>query len=72
MAASPASGVVDPNGQVFGVPNLYVAGASVFPTCGHANLTLTILATAIRLADHLKGQLSQPARSEVARATTGG
>ena len=31
-----------------------IAGASVFPTGGHANPTLMILALAIRLSDHLK------------------
>jgi choline dehydrogenase-like flavoprotein len=34
--------------------NLHVAGSSVFPTGGLANPTLTIVAPAIRLADHLK------------------
>ena len=46
-------GVVDPNGRMFDVPNLYVAGSSVFPSTGHANLTFTIVAMAIRLAEHL-------------------
>ncbi len=54
MGSSPSDGAVDENGRVYGVDNLYVAGASVFPTSGHANLTLMILAMAIRLADHLK------------------
>lgn len=34
--------------------NLFIAGSSVFPTVGHANPTLTIVALALRLADHLK------------------
>jgi choline dehydrogenase-like flavoprotein len=53
MGASPTSGVVDRNGQVFGVNNLYVAGSAVFPTSSQANPTLTIVATALRLAEHL-------------------
>lgn len=53
MAASPADGVVDTDCRLFGVDNLYVAGSSVFPTAGHANPTLMIVALAIRLADHL-------------------
>jgi choline dehydrogenase-like flavoprotein len=54
MAASPRDGVVDANCAVHGTPNLFVASAAVFPTCGHANPTLTIVALALRLADHLK------------------
>jgi GMC oxidoreductase len=57
MAASPATGVVDGNCAVFGLPNLYVASAAVFPTCGHANPTLTIVALALRLARHLRSRL---------------
>jgi choline dehydrogenase-like flavoprotein len=54
MAASPDDGVVDPDCRVHGLENLYVVGASVFPTSGHANPTLTVVALAVRLADHLK------------------
>jgi choline dehydrogenase-like flavoprotein len=54
MAESSRHGVVDPNGAVHGFPNLYCAGSAVFPTCGHANPTLTLVALAVRLADHLK------------------
>ena len=36
-----------------GISNLYIASSSVFPTCSQANPTLTIVAMAIRLADHL-------------------
>lgn len=50
-------GVVDPDGRVHGVDNLYVSGASVFPSAGFANPTLTIVALALKLADHLKRRL---------------
>ena len=53
MAASERQGVVDANCRVFGTPNLYIAGSSVFPTGGSANPTLTIVQLALRLADHL-------------------
>ena len=53
MGRDPAQSVVDPDCQVHGVPGLHIAGASVFPTIGHANPTLMILAVAIRLADHI-------------------
>lgn len=58
MSANPAQGVVDKQCTVHGVSNLHVAGSSVFPTGGHANPTLLIVALAIRqakyLAKHLK------------------
>jgi choline dehydrogenase-like flavoprotein len=56
MHRDPKLGVVDGNGRVHGIGNLYVAGSSVFPTEGAANPTLTIVALALRLADHIKGQ----------------
>jgi choline dehydrogenase-like flavoprotein len=52
-------GVVDADCRVHGVPNLFVAGSSVFPTGGYANPTLTIVALAIRLADHLKALMGR-------------
>jgi choline dehydrogenase-like flavoprotein len=53
MSASASSGVVDPNCRVWGTSNVYVAGASVFPTSSHANCTLTALALTGRLASLL-------------------
>lgn len=57
MAADPSRGVVDADGRVFGLTNLYVAGSSVFPTSGWANPTLTLLALSLRLAEHLRGRV---------------
>lgn len=54
MAEDPRVGVVDRDCAVHGMRNLYVAGSSVFPTGGHTNPTLTIVALALRLADHLR------------------
>lgn len=56
MHDDPRQGVVDSNCRVHGIDNLYVAGSSVFPTSNAANPTLTIVALALRLADHLKEQ----------------
>ncbi len=53
MGATERTGVVDRDGKVFGVNNLYVAGSAVFPTSSQANPTLTIVAMALRLAGHL-------------------
>ena len=54
----PKRGVVDTDCRVHGVANLYVAGSSVFPTSGTANPTLTIVALAIRQADHIAKLMS--------------
>jgi len=48
-----AHGVVDADCRVHGVDNVFVAGASAFPTAGFVNPVLTIVALAERLADHL-------------------
>ena len=55
MSADPRTGVVDPNLQVFGIPNLFIAGSSVFPTYGASNPTMNLVALTLRLANHLKG-----------------
>ena len=57
MAAAESGGVVDGSCAVFGIPNLFVASSAVFPTSGHANPTLTIVALAVRLAAHLDASL---------------
>ena len=54
MSADPSEGVVDSQCRVHGIANLFIASSSVFPTSSHANPTLTIVAMALRLADHLK------------------
>ena len=58
MADDPRRGVVDADGRVHGVPNLYVTGGSVFPTAGYVNPTLTIVALASRLAAHLREKVT--------------
>ena len=58
MHTDPKYGVVDPNGRVHGISNLFIAGPSVFPTSGYANPSLTIVALAVRLADHIKSILA--------------
>ncbi len=58
MGTDPATSVVDADGRVHGVGNLWLAGSSVFPTSGYANPTFTIVALATRLADHLRQVLT--------------
>ncbi|WP_423068424.1 GMC oxidoreductase [Devosia sp. CN2-171] len=54
MSANPQEGVVDLNCRVHDMSNLYIAGSSTFATSGQANPTLTIVALALRLAEHLR------------------
>jgi choline dehydrogenase-like flavoprotein len=58
MSEDAGDGVVDPDCRVHGISNLFVAGSSVFPTSGTSNPTLTIVALALRLADHIKELLN--------------
>jgi choline dehydrogenase-like flavoprotein len=57
MHVDPKKGVVNANCQIHGVSNLFIAGSSVFPTSSSATPTLTIIALAVRLADHIKGKM---------------
>ena len=57
MGDDPASSVVDRAGRSHDVENLYVADASVFPSSGASNPTLTIAANAFRVADGLEDRL---------------
>jgi choline dehydrogenase-like flavoprotein len=54
MHEDASKGVVDPDCRVHGVSNLFIAGASVFPTGGYANPVLTTVALVLRLADHIR------------------
>ena len=58
MHDDPKQGVLDANAKVHSVENLYVAGASAFPTSGAPNPTLTLIALTLRLSDHLKQKIA--------------
>lgn len=71
MNDSPSLGVVDRHCRMHGIGNFFVAGSSVFPTAGANFPTITLVALALRLSDHIATQLSQPdavARAAVSRA----
>jgi choline dehydrogenase-like flavoprotein len=53
MGTNSRDSVVDPRLRVHRIPNLSVASASVFPSSGSANPTLTIMHLAMRAADTL-------------------
>ncbi|MGA7951621.1 MAG: GMC family oxidoreductase [Thiobacillaceae bacterium] len=63
MAENREAGVVDPNCRVHDLENLYIAGSSVFPTGSWANPTFTLIALALRLADHLQIECGPAKRS---------
>jgi choline dehydrogenase-like flavoprotein len=53
MGRDPASTVVDQYGRLHGMRNLFVADASVFPSCVGVNPQVTIMAMATRTARHI-------------------
>jgi choline dehydrogenase-like flavoprotein len=57
MSARPADGVVNKFGRAHDVPNLFVSDGSVMTTGAAANPTLTIVALALRQADHIEQQM---------------
>ena len=61
MSARPEDGVTKEWGRAHDVPNLYISDGSLMTTGGAANPTLTIVALAMRQADHLVEQLKSGA-----------
>jgi choline dehydrogenase-like flavoprotein len=59
MSENPRDGVVDKWGRAHDVPNLFVSDGSQFTTGAAENPTLTIVALAMRQADHIAGELSR-------------
>jgi hypothetical protein len=58
MANDEKTGVTDKYGNVFGTENrIYVADASIMPSAGCANVTLTSMALAMRIGEHVAERL---------------
>jgi choline dehydrogenase-like flavoprotein len=57
MGRDPRDSVVDADLALHSVPNVFLAGASVFPSSGCANPTYTLVALSIRLAEHLRARV---------------
>ena len=53
----PKTSALDANCKAHDLDNLYVVDASFFPSSGAVNPALTIIANALRVADHLKERL---------------
>lgn len=60
MGNSPESSVVDSQLRSHDHKNLYILGASVFPTGGTANPTLTIAALSLKTADEIVADAATP------------
>jgi choline dehydrogenase-like flavoprotein len=58
MHDSPNQGVVDPNLRLNGTSNGFVCSNAVFPTSGFSNPTHTLVALAVRLAQHLDQRIA--------------
>ncbi|HKW18823.1 MAG TPA: GMC family oxidoreductase [Terriglobales bacterium] len=71
MHDSPNEGVVASDCRVHGISNLFIGSSAVFPTSGHSNPTLTIIALCIRIADQLKAEVSHAAEPGTADETRG-
>ncbi len=52
----PKTSVLDRDCQTHDVRNLYVVDGAFFPSCGAVNPSLTIIANALRVGDHLIGR----------------
>jgi choline dehydrogenase-like flavoprotein len=59
MCENPDDGVTNRWGQTHEIPNLFVSDGSLFSTSAAANPTLTIVALAIRQADHIAERMTQ-------------
>ncbi len=57
FGVDPSTSVLDENCRAHEVDNLYVVDASFFPSSGAVNPSLTIIANALRVGDHLKSRL---------------
>jgi choline dehydrogenase-like flavoprotein len=59
MSAKAADGVVNKYGRAHDIPNLFISDGSQFTTSSANNPTLTIVALAIRQAEHIAGLMSR-------------
>src|SRR3978361_1648574 len=70
FGADPKTSVLDLNCRAHEVDNLYVVDAGFFPSIGAVNPTLTIIANALRVADHLAERLGGSLERTVVKTST--
>ena len=61
MGSSISDSVTNSWGKVHGKEHLYVADASLFPSCSRVNPYLTVMALADRVAEGIKNDLGMEA-----------
>ena len=66
MGDDPRTSVVDAHCKAHELDNLYITDSSVFVSSAAVNPTLTIVANAWRVGDHLRERLGAPARTRLA------
>jgi choline dehydrogenase-like flavoprotein len=59
FGTDPEKSVLDLDCKAHGIDNLYVTDASFFPSIGAVNPTLTIIANALRVGDHIAARLTR-------------
>ena len=69
FGTDPALSVLDVNCRAHELDNLYVVDGGFFPSSSAVNPALTIMANALRVADHLKQRLDVAVGSETAGGT---
>ena len=57
FGGDPSRHVVNPDGETYGVKNLFVADASVFPTSLGVNPQIAVMTLAVRCAERIRGRL---------------
>ena len=76
FGTDPATSALDLNCKLHELDNLYVVDSSFFVSSTAVNPTLTIIANALRVADHIAGRLGtagqQVRRPAASRAATAG
>jgi choline dehydrogenase-like flavoprotein len=58
MGNDPSTSMTNDFGQTHEIDNLFIAGASLFPTCGAVNPTATLVALVLRTADFIRENIS--------------
>ena len=57
VGAEPKTSVLNLDCRTHDIANLYLVDGSFFPSCGAVNPSLTIIANALRVGDHLLERL---------------